>query len=84
MCINSIMSNTIFRISLVASAIGLKGLTLMIDHKNSNINNITNRNDNINNITNRNDNINNITNITNRNERNNNITNFVNHVLGPF
>ena len=68
MCINSIMSNTIFRISLVASAIGLKGLTLMIDHKNSNINNITNRNDNINNITN----------------RNNNITNFVNHVLGPF
>ena len=71
MCINSIMSNTIFRISLVASAIGLKGLTLMIDHKNSNINNITNRNDNINNITNRNDNI-------------NNITNFVNHVLGPF
>ena len=78
MCINSIMSNTIFRISLVASAIGLKGLTLMIDHKNSNINNITNRNDNINNITNRNDNINNITN------RNNNITNFVNHVLGPF
>ena len=84
MCINSIMSNTIFRISLVASAIGLKGLTLMIDHKNSNINNITNRNDNINNITNRNDNINNITNITNRNDRNNNITNFVNHVLGPF
>ena len=81
MCINSIMSNTIFRISLVASAIGLKGLTLMIDHKNSNINNInniTNRNDKINNITNRNDNINNITN------RNNNITNFVNHVLGPF
>ena len=78
MCINSIMSNTIFRISLVASAIGLKGLTLMIDHKNSNINNITNRNDNINNITNRNDKINNITN------RNNNITNFVNHVLGPF
>ena len=78
MCINSIMSNTIFRISLVASAIGLKGLTLMIDHKNSNITNITNRNDNINNITNRNDKINNITN------RNNNITNFVNHVLGPF
>ena len=73
MCINSIVSNNIFRISLIASAIGIKGLTIKSEHSHSNSN--SNRNSNSNNSnSNRNSNSN-----SNRNSNN-----YINHILGPF